>query len=93
MVVSALEWAEIRALASDGVSQRQIAKRLGVHRRTVARALASDAPPRYLRAPAGSQLDPLMPVSEGLLREWPQIKAPRLTEMLRDEHGYEGSVH
>ena len=58
-MVSALEWAEIRALASDGVSQRQIAKRLGVHRRTVARALASDAPPRYVRAPAGSQLGPV----------------------------------
>ena len=28
-MVSALEWAEIRTLASDGVSQRQIAKRLG----------------------------------------------------------------
>jgi transposase len=91
-VVSALEWAEIRALASDGVSQRQIAARLGVHRRTVARALASDTPPRYVRAPAGSQLDPLMGVIERVLREWPEIKAPRLTEMLRDEHGYEGSV-
>ena len=91
-MVSALEWAEIRALASDGVSQREIAKRLGVHRRTVARALASDAPPRYVRAPAGSQLDPLMPVIERVLREWPEIKAPRLTELLRDEHGYLGSV-
>jgi transposase len=91
-VVSALEWAEVRALASDGVSQRQIAQRLGVHRRTVARALAADAPPRYVRAPAGSQLDPLMGVIEGVLREWPEIKAPRLTEMLRDEHGYQGSV-
>jgi transposase len=91
-VVSALEWAEIRALASDGVSQRQIAERLGVHRRTVARALASDTPPRYVRAPAGSQLDPLMGVIERVLREWPEIKAPRLTEMLRDEHGYQGSV-
>ena len=40
-VVSALEWAEIRALAKDGVSQRQIAVRLGVNRRTVARALAA----------------------------------------------------
>ena len=59
-MVSALEWAEIRALASDGVSQRQIAQRLGIHRRTVARALASDSPPRYVRAPAGSQLDPLL---------------------------------
>jgi transposase len=91
-VVSALEWAEIRALASDGVSQRQIAMRLGVHRRTVARALASDTPPRYVRAPTGSQLDPLMGVIEAVLREWPEIKAPRLTEMLRDEHGYQGSV-
>ena len=91
-MVSALEWAEIRALASDGVSQRQIAKRLGVHRRTVARALASEAPPRYVRAPAGSQLDPLMPVIERVLREWPEIKAPRLTELLREEHGYQGSV-
>jgi transposase len=91
-VVSALEWAEIRALASDGVSQRQIAERLGVHRRTVARALASDTPPRYVRAPAGSQLDPLMGVIKGVLREWPEIKAPRLTELLRDEHGYQGSV-
>ena len=91
-MVSALEWAEIRALASDGVSQRQIARRLGVHRRTVARALASDIPPRYVRAPAGSQLDPLMPVIEQVLREWPEIKAPRLTEMLRVDHGYVGSV-
>jgi transposase len=91
-VVSALEWAEIRALASDGVSQRQIARRLGVHRRTVARALAADAPPRYVRAPAGSQLDPLMGVIDRVLRAWPEIKAPRLTELLRDEHGYQGSV-
>ena len=61
-MVSALEWAEIRALAKDGVSQREIARRLGINRRTVARALGSDTPPRYVRAPAGSQLDPLMPV-------------------------------
>jgi transposase len=26
------------------------------------------------------------------LEEWPQIKAPRATELLRDEYGYEGSV-
>ncbi|MGZ6589781.1 MAG: helix-turn-helix domain-containing protein, partial [Solirubrobacteraceae bacterium] len=35
--MSALEWAEIRALARDGVSQREIARRLGINRRTVAR--------------------------------------------------------
>ena len=59
-MVSALEWAEIRALDPDGVSQRQIAKRLGTNRRTVARALAVETLPRYVWAPARSQLDPLM---------------------------------
>ena len=34
---SALEWAQVRALAADGVSEREIARRLGVNRRTVAR--------------------------------------------------------
>ncbi|MBV9916491.1 MAG: IS21 family transposase [Solirubrobacterales bacterium] len=90
--MSALEWAEIRALAKDGILQREIASRLGINRRTVARALAADQPPRYVRAPAGSQLDPLMPVIRRVLEQWPEIKAPRLTELLRAEHGYEGSV-
>jgi transposase len=49
-------------------------------------------PPRYVRASAGSQLDPLIGVIEAVLEQWPEIKAPRLTELLRDEHGYEGSV-
>jgi transposase len=37
-------------------------------------------------------LDPLEPVLRGLLEEWPQIKAPRVTEILREEYGYGGSV-
>jgi DNA invertase Pin-like site-specific DNA recombinase len=36
-VRSALEWAQVRALAADGISQREIAGRLGINRRTVAR--------------------------------------------------------
>ena len=40
---------------------------------------------------AGSMLDPLVGVMEAVLGEWPQIKAPRMTEILR-EHGYCGSV-
>ena len=88
---SALEWAQVRALAADGVSQREIACRLGINRRTVARLLAADEPPRYRRAPTGSQLDPLDPVLRRLLEEWPQIKGPRLTEILRG-YGYTGSL-
>src|SRR6266550_7297601 len=91
-VRSALEWAQVRALVADGVSEREIARRLGMNRRTVARLARSDEPPRYRRAPTGSQLDRLEPVLRRLLEEWPQIKAPRLTEILRDEYGYGGSV-
>jgi transposase len=87
-----LEWAQVRALAAEGVSQREIAQRLGLNRRTVARLAAADEPPRYRREPAGSQLDRFEPVLRRLLEEWPQIKAPRLTEILRDEYGYTGSV-
>ena len=89
---SALEWAQVRALVADGVSEREIAPRLGMNRRTVARLARSEEPPRYRRAPAGSQLDPFEPVLRRLLAEWPAIKAPRLTEILRDEYGYMGSV-
>ncbi|MHB8642682.1 MAG: IS21 family transposase [Gaiellaceae bacterium] len=89
---STLEWAQVRALAADGISQREIACRLGINRQTVARLLASDDPPRYRRAPVGSQLDRFEPVLRRLLKEWPQIKAPRLTEILRCDYGYTGSV-
>jgi transposase len=87
-----LEWAQVRALVADGVSEREIARRLGMNRRTVARLARSAELPRYRRAPAGSQLDPFEPVLRRLLTEWPQIRAPRLTEILRDEYGYTGSV-
>jgi transposase len=87
-----MEWAQVRALVADGVSQREIAVRMGINRRTVARLAAAEEPPRYSRAPTGSMLDPLVPVMRRLLAEWPEIKAPRMTEILRDEYGYAGSV-
>jgi transcriptional regulator with XRE-family HTH domain len=87
-----LEWAQVQALLADGISKREIARRLGMNRRTVARLARSEEPPRYRRAPTGSQLDPLEPVLRRLLEGWPQIKAPRLTEILRSDYGYTGSV-
>jgi transposase len=91
-VRSALEWARVRALAADGVSQREIARRLGISRNTVRRLVEADRPPRYRRAPAGSMLDPLEPVLRRLLDDWPEIMAPRVTEILREDYGYEGSI-
>src|SRR5579885_1452634 len=61
-VRSALEWAKVRAVAADGVSEREIARRLGMNRRTVARLARSVESPRYRRTPAESKLDPLEPV-------------------------------
>jgi len=90
-VRSALEWAQVRALVADGVSEREIARRLGINRRTVARLARSEEPPRYRRGPTGSQLDPLEPVLRRLLEEWPQIKAPRVAELLRSDFGFAGS--
>jgi transposase len=86
-----MEWAQVQAFRADGVSQREIARRLGVNRRTVARLAAASEPPRYRREPSGSQLDRFDGVLRDLLREWPQIKAPQVTEVLR-EQGYTGSV-
>jgi len=86
-----LEWAQVRTLAADGLSQREIARRLGINRRTVIRLAGSERPPRYRRAAVGSQLDSLEPVLRELVEQWPQIKAPRVTELLRVEHGYGGS--
>ena len=90
-MLGALEWARVRTLAADGLSQRAIACRLGINRRTVARMLASEAPPRYRRAPIGSQVDPFVPLLRRLPEEWPLIKAPRVAEILRSEYGFAGS--
>ena len=89
---SALEWAQVRVLVADGISEREIALRLGMNRRTVARLARSDEPPRYRRAPRASKLDPFLPVLRRLLEEWPQMRAPRAVELLREEYGYDGSV-
>ena len=89
---SALEWAEVKAMEADGISQREIARRLGINRRTVRRMVEAAGPPSYSRAPAGSMLDPLEPVLRRLIEDFEDIKAPRVTEMLREEHGYTGSV-
>lgn len=78
-------------MAADGVSQREIARRLGLTASMVSRMLASEEPPPYRPAPRGSKVDPFEPVIRRMLEERPQIKAPRMSEILR-EHGYEDSV-
>jgi transposase len=53
----------------NGASRREIAARLGINRRTVARLAAASEPSRCSCAPAGSMLDPLEPVLRRVLAE------------------------
>lgn len=49
------DWALIRRLhLGEGVPKAQIAKRLGISRNTVAKAIASEVPPKHERPPAVS---------------------------------------
>jgi len=60
------QWAEIRRMKHvEGLTQREIHRRTGIHRDTIRRALESDAPPHYGPRPkAPSKLDPFIPVIE-----------------------------
>ena len=58
-MVGVEQWAEIRRMHRvEGLSIREISRRTGLHRDTVAQALAAPEPPRYRARPAGSKLDP-----------------------------------
>jgi transposase len=89
-VIGVERWAEIRRLYFvEKRSKRAIHRLTGVHRDTITRALESDRPPRYERAPAGSKLDPFKDWICERLREDPTIRSLRLREMA-GELGYEG---
>lgn len=84
-------WAEIRRLKHvEGLSQREIHRRTGVHRDTIRSALASPTPPSYgPRPPRPSKLDPFVGVIEELLREEPRLSGVRVREEL-ERLGYDG---
>ena len=76
-------WAEIRRLhRSEGISQAGIARTLGISRNTVARALASDRPPKYERVPAGSSVDAVEARVRLLLAEFPTMPATVIAERI-----------
>jgi transposase len=89
-VVGVEQWAEIRRMYRvERLSVRAISKRTGLHRRTIRRALAAEVPPKYVRAPAGSKLDPFKEWLCEQLQADPSIPSLRLREMAA-EAGYEG---
>lgn len=84
-------WTSIRYLHTQGLSQRAIARELGVSRNTIARALASDSPPKYARRkhPVNPDLAPF----EEQIREMLFDKKFRGSRILRElqKLGFEGS--
>lgn len=76
------DWALIRSLSkSERLSQRAIAKRLGVDRGTVKRALAADVKPTYSKAmPTSSRWALVEPLVRGLLGEFPAMPAAVIAE-------------
>jgi hypothetical protein len=87
-VISVEDWALIRRLVADGVPQRQVARDLGVGRSTVARALASDGPPKYERPAVASSFTAFEPAVRQLLKGTPDMPATVIAERV----GWTGSI-
>src|SRR5215468_8016490 len=86
-VISVEDWALIRRLVADGVPQRQVARQLGIGRSTVARAVASEVPPKYERTPVPTSFSPFEPRVAALLAEFPEMPASVIAERV----GWDGS--
>ena len=82
------DWALIRRLAAEEVPNAAIARRLGISRTTVVKALASDGPPRYVRTPTETSFVAFEPRVRALLAEFPDLPATVIAERV----GWTGSM-
>ena len=82
------DWALIRRLAAEGEPHAAIARRLGISRTTVVRAVASDAPPRYVRRSGPTSFVVFEPRVRALLVEHPDLPATVIAERV----GWTGSM-
>ncbi|RAM35466.1 IS21 family transposase [Arthrobacter globiformis] len=88
-MITVEDWALIRRLhLAEGESMRSIAARLGISRNTVAKAVSSDGPPAYVRAPQDSGIKAVEPAIRALLQENPRMPATVLAERV----GWSGSA-
>jgi transposase len=67
---------------SEGLPIKAIARVLGVSRNTVRAAIASDAPPRYVRQRQGSIVDAVEPRIRELLQAFPTMPATVIAERI-----------
>jgi transposase len=82
-VLDVERWAELRREHFvGGVGIKELARRYGVDRNTVRKALRSEQPPRYQRTPAASKLDPFKDEIHRLLSADPKLPGVRVRELL-----------
>jgi transposase len=87
-VLTVEDWAEIRRLhRAEGLPVKAIVRLLGVSRNTVRAAIASDAPPKYVRKPAGSVVDAAEPRIRELLAVYPMMPATVIAERIGWQRG------
>ena len=83
-------WAELRREHFvRRVPIKELARRFGIDRNTVRRALRSDRPPRYERPPRPSKLDPFKDEIHGLLRKDARLTGVRVRELI-EPLGFDG---
>jgi transposase len=89
-VLDVERWAELRREHFvRGVPIKELARRFGIDRNTVRRALRSDRPPRYERPRRPSKLDPFKDEIHGLLRRDPGLTGVRVRELI-EPLGFDG---
>ena len=79
----------IRSLKDQGLSISEISRRLGISRTTVRRYLKSGKVPQYHRDPAGSMIEPFLPLVREMI-DWHNLSAIRIYEE-RGKKDFQGS--
>lgn len=86
------DWAEVhRLFHREGRPKAAIARQLGMSRNTVERLLGLTEPPRYVRRPVSSQLDPFTEEIAAMLATDPSVRATVIRERLQPL-GYPGGI-
>jgi transposase len=87
-VITVEDWALIRRLSAEGVPKAAIARRLGISRTTVVKAVVSNGPPRYERSVGPTSFTPFEARVRQLLADTPDMPATVLAERV----GWTGSI-
>ena len=82
-MVGVEQWAELRREHFvAGKSIKRLVRETGLSKNTIRRALRSETPPRYQRAPKAGVLEPFKPEIHRLLKDDPRLPGVRVRELL-----------